>query len=147
MIVADTGAMVDLVDRKDRHHRAVRKAYEAHDSHWVLPWAILPEVDYLLGAHVGIAAQAAFLEDVSDGGFAVYWGGDDDLDDALGITRQHAALRLGLVDAVVIAVAGTPSGEGDRDARRASFWRAGDRGESTAVAEGLPGLSPAVVAG
>ena len=105
MIVADTGAMVALVDRKDRHHRAVRKAYEAHASHWVLPWAILPEVDYLLGAHVGIAAQAAFLEDVSDGGFAVDWGGDDDLDDALGITRQYAALRLGLVDAVVIAVA------------------------------------------
>lgn len=105
MIVADTGAMIALVDRNDRHHRAVRRAYEAHASEWILPWAILPEVDYLLGAHVGTEAQDAFLADVSDGGFAVDWGGDDDLDDAVRITRQYAALRLGLVDAVVIAVA------------------------------------------
>ena len=105
MIVADTGAVIALIDRKDRHHRAVRKAFESHASDWVLPWAILPEVDYLLGAHVGTAAQDVFLADVSDGGFAVDWGGDEDLDDALRITRQYAALRLGLVDAVVIAVA------------------------------------------
>jgi len=105
VIVADTGAMIALIDRKDGHHRAVRKAFEAHASEWVLPWAILPEVDYLLGAHVGTKAQDAFLADVSDGGFAVDWGGDDDLDDALRITRQYGAMRLGLVDAVVIAVA------------------------------------------
>ena len=105
MIVADTGAIIALIDRKDRHHRAVRKAFEAHASEWVLPWAILPEVDYLLGAHVGTDAQDAFLADVSDGDFAVDWGGDEDLDDALRITRQYEAMRLGLVDAVVIAVA------------------------------------------
>ena len=105
MIVADTGAVIALVDRKDRHHAAVLAAYEAHADEWVLPWAILPEVDYLLGAHVGPAAQDAFLADLSEGAYQVQWGTDQDLDDALRITRQYSKLKLGVVDAVVIAIA------------------------------------------
>jgi predicted nucleic acid-binding protein len=105
MIVADTGAMIALVDRADRHHRALAAAYEAHADDWLLPWAILPEVDYLLGAHIGAAAQEAFLIDLSEGAYAVEWGVEHDLDDALRITRQYKALRLGLVDSVVMAIA------------------------------------------
>lgn len=105
MIVADTGAIIALIDRNDRHHRAVLKAYEAHADDWVLPWAILAEVDYLLGAHVSEKAQDAFLADISEGAYQVHWGGEEDLDDALRITRQYPAMNLGLVDAVVIAVA------------------------------------------
>lgn len=105
MIIADTGAMIALVDRKDRHHRAILAAYEQHADEWLLPWAILPEVDYLLGTHVGTSAQDAFLADVSEGAYAVAWGDEEDLDDALRITRQYKSLRLGLVDAVVIALA------------------------------------------
>lgn len=105
MIIADTGAMIALVDRKDPNHRVMLSAYEEHSNDWVLPWAILPEVDYLLGAHVSAAAQDAFLADVSDGAYAIEWGSEEDLDDALRITRQYKALKLGLVDAVVIALA------------------------------------------
>ncbi len=49
MIVADTGAVVALVDADDRYHRPLRTHYERDPDAWVLPWAILPEVDYLLG--------------------------------------------------------------------------------------------------
>ena len=103
MIVADTGAMIALIDRHDAHHHAIAKAYEAHADEWVLPWATLPEIDYLLGAHVGAAAQKAFLADLSEGAYAVEWGREEDLDEAVRLTRQYNALRLGLVDAVVMA--------------------------------------------
>ncbi|HVL66160.1 MAG TPA: PIN domain-containing protein [Vicinamibacterales bacterium] len=106
MVVADTGAMIALVDRHDTHHERVRAAYEAHADEWVLPWAVLPEVDYLLGAHVGSKAQDAFLADLAEGAYAVEWGTEADLDEALRITRQYRALRLGLTDAVVMALAG-----------------------------------------
>lgn len=105
MIIVDTGAMIALIDRKDPHHQTMVAAYEAHAHEWVLPWAILPEIDYLLGAHVSAASQDAFLADLSDAGYAVEWGEEADLDDALRITRQYKALRLGLVDAIVMAVA------------------------------------------
>lgn len=105
MIIADTGAMIALIDRKDRHHRSILAAYDDSGEEWVLPWAILPEVDYLLGAHVGTAAQGAFIADISEGAYVVEWGSEKDIDDALRITRQYEALRIGLVDAVVIAIA------------------------------------------
>ena len=105
MIVADTGAIVALVDRTDRHHKTLRKAFERRPAEWLLPWAILPEVDYLLGAHVGRAAQNAFLEDLADGTYEVEWGRHGDLGAAVRLHNQYSAIGLGLVDAVVIAVA------------------------------------------
>jgi uncharacterized protein len=105
VIVADTGAIVALIDRGDRHHQVLKKFYEQTSAEWMLPWAILPEVDYLLATHVGVRAQDAFLEDLAEGGFSVAWGEDDDLLAAHRLLRSHRALRMGLVDAIVITTA------------------------------------------
>ena len=104
MIVADTGAVLALVDRDDRHHDAIRTVFE-EDGEWVLPWAILPEVDYLLANHVGQKAESIFLRDLAEGAYAIEWGEEGDLIRGYDLCRRHAALRIGLVDAVVIAVA------------------------------------------
>ncbi len=105
MIVADTGAILALLDKGDRHHRVMRAVYEDRPDRWVLPWAILPEVDYLVSSELGARAQETFLADLSDGAFAVEYGGHEDIARAGAITRKHRGLRMGLVDAVVIAVA------------------------------------------
>ena len=105
MIVADTGAIVALIDRSDRHHKALRTLYENDPTAWVLPWAILPEVDYLVGAHVSARAQEAFLADLADGTFSVSWGDEADLDEARRLSERYKKLRMGLGDAVVIATA------------------------------------------
>jgi predicted nucleic acid-binding protein len=105
VIVADTGAIVALVDADDRHHAALRRLFEKAPDGWVLPWAILPEVDYLLGAHVGARAEERFVGDLASGAWAVEWGDPGDLVRAEEIARRHRGLRLGLVDAVVMAVA------------------------------------------
>jgi predicted nucleic acid-binding protein len=105
VIVADTGAVIALIDSDDRHHRSLRALYRAKPDAWVLPWAILPEVDYLLAAHVGRHAEEAFLADLAAGAFAVEWGDEADLAEAHRMCRRHRALALGLVDAVVMTVA------------------------------------------
>ena len=105
MIVADTGAVLALLDAGDRHHRALKALYERDPAAWVLPWAILPEVDYLVARELGAKAQQAWLDDLADGGFVVDWGRDDDLRAASALHRRHRALGLGLVDAAVIATA------------------------------------------
>jgi predicted nucleic acid-binding protein len=105
VIVADTGAILALIDRSDRHHRALRTLYETDPAVWMLPWAILPEVDYLVGAHLGARAQNAFLADLAEGTFSVAWGQESDLDEAQRLAARYPKLRIGLVDAVVMATA------------------------------------------
>ena len=61
MIVADTGAILALLDKGDRHHSDLRELYDDRPDDWLLPWAILPEVDYLVSSQLGARAQEAFL--------------------------------------------------------------------------------------
>ncbi len=105
MIVADTGAVIALVDADDRHHESVRQLFEQNPDEWVLPWAILPEVDYLLATRVGARAQSAFLDDLASGAFAVEWGDQADVQRANSLCDQYADLKMGLVDGVVIGLA------------------------------------------
>ena len=105
MIVADTGAMIALVDADDRHHDVLREVYASDPDAWVLPWAILAEVDYLLAEHVGGRADTAFRADLAAGAYAVEWGDEADLARAHELCTRHRSLRLGLVDGVVISVA------------------------------------------
>ena len=105
MIVADTGAVIALVDADDRHHESVRQLFEQNPDEWVLPWAILPEVDYLLATRVGARAQSAFQDDLAVGAFAVEWGDQADVQRANSLCDQYADLKMGLVDGVVIGVA------------------------------------------
>ena len=105
MIVADTGAVLALIDADDRHHEALAAVFREDAASWVLPWAVLPEVDYLLGTHLGIRAQDAFLSDLGRGEWTVDWGGEADLRRAHEIATRYKVLRLGLVDGAVIAAA------------------------------------------
>ena len=105
MIVADTSAVLALLDRSARHHRALRRAFERHPEEWVLPWAILPELDYMAARMLGAEVADALREDLAEGRLAVEWGDPADLARALELDRSHAALALGLVDGVVMAIA------------------------------------------
>ena len=105
MIVADTGAVLALLDSDERHHEVLRQRFEDDGGAWVLPWAILPEVDYLAATRLGLEVERAFLRDLAEGAFAVEWGNEQDLARAQELDQRHRALKLGLVDSVVIAVA------------------------------------------
>lgn len=105
MIVADTGALLALLHRDELHHGELRALYDDDPDAWVLPWAILPEVDYLLLKCAGPRAAQIFLADLAEGRWAVEWGEEEDLARAYELNHRYRALDLGLVDGVVIAVA------------------------------------------
>jgi uncharacterized protein len=104
MIVADTGGILALLDRDDRHHAAVRRLLES-DAGWILPWAILPEVGCLASKMLGQSVARKFIDDVKEGRFLVDASVDRDLPRAAALLEEYADLKLGLVDAVVMAQA------------------------------------------
>lgn len=105
MIVADTGAVIALMDSDDQHHRTLRDLFETDPNLWVLPWAILPEVDYLASTRLGGAAARAFRADLADGLFNVEWNRGSDLQRAVELDKRYLDLSLGLVDTVVMTIA------------------------------------------
>jgi uncharacterized protein len=105
MIVADTGAIVALVDEDDAHHEALLALFKEDPDQWLLPWAILPEVDYLVASYVGIDAERAFVSDLASGSFRIDWGAENDLRRADELNRRYRDLKLGLVDTIVMAIA------------------------------------------
>ncbi len=102
MIVVDTGGLIALLDADDKHHEAVLESFETDGAEWVLPWAILPEVDYLASTRLGERVARAFAEDLSSGVFQVEGVGPRDLAAAWALMKKYPRVPLGLVDAVVM---------------------------------------------
>lgn len=105
MIIADTSAIVALIDADDRHHAALRAAFEADPGSWVLPWAVLAEIDYLLLHHVSADVELAFVQDLAEARWQVEWGGEEDMVRAAELCERYGTLGLGLVDGVVMSLA------------------------------------------
>jgi uncharacterized protein len=105
IVVADTSAVIALIDADDRHHDVLLELWRRDPGAWVLPWAILPEVDYLLRTHVSAEAARLFLADAAEHGFTVEWGEAADLARARELDTRYADMGVGLVDGVVAAVA------------------------------------------
>jgi predicted nucleic acid-binding protein len=105
VLVADTGAVLALFDRREPNHAAVREIFDVNTGAWLLPWAILPEVDYLVATRLGARAQQLWLADLADGSLAVEWGRENDLAGAHALIQRYASLEMGLVDAVVMVTA------------------------------------------
>ena len=105
MIVADTSALIALLDRDEQHHRVIKDLFERDDEPWLLPWATLPEVDYLVAQRLGARVQALWMDDLTDGVYHVHWGEDEELAHARRIQKKYKSLKLDLVDAIVMAIA------------------------------------------
>ena len=97
--------MLALLDADDRHHDALRALFDERPEAWLLPWAILPEVDYLALTQLGHRVEQAFLDDLASGEFGIEWGAEGDLERARQLSARHRTLKLGLVDTIVMAVA------------------------------------------
>jgi hypothetical protein len=62
--IADPGALYGLYNRRDRHHRALRAAIIHEPGAILISAAVLSEVDYLIGAILGVNAQRDLLDDI-----------------------------------------------------------------------------------
>jgi len=105
VIVADTSAILALMDVGNPHHVPLRSAFRADREDWIIPAAVLPELDYLSANRLGPAAAAAVRADLADGRYVVEWGEAADLERALELGRAHGDLSLRLVDGIVMAMA------------------------------------------
>ena len=104
-IIADSGAIFALYDKKDRHHSAVARALVRERGLVIIPSAILGELDYLLREHLGIQAEIDFIESLISGAFTLKNLTSEDITRCHELITTYQNLDLGLADAAVIATA------------------------------------------
>lgn len=104
-ILLDTGVLYAYYDRGDLWHRASRKLIESELGQLILPAPVIPEVDHLLGKRLGLEAQAVFYEGLTDETFTVADVPPESYPRILELNRKYRDLRLGFVDAAVLALA------------------------------------------
>jgi len=103
--VADSGALYGLYNRRDRHHRALREAILNEPGVILISAAILSEIDYLIGAKLGVQAELDFMDDILAGAFTLEPFTIADLRRSRELVDQYSTLNLGLADAAVISTA------------------------------------------
>ena len=97
--------MLALLDKRHVAHTTLLELFRSFQNEWILPWAILPELDHMVPRRLGPAVSRAFRADLAEGLYAVEWGAHPDLQRAVELDRTYRDLALGLVDGVVMAVA------------------------------------------
>lgn len=104
-ILLDTGVLYAYYDRRDTWHSASRKLIEEEEGSLIVPAPVIPEVDYLLGERLGLGAQKLFYQGLVEGSFFVADLPQESYPRILELNEKYQALRLGFVDAAVMAVA------------------------------------------
>lgn len=102
-LVVDTGALLGLLDAKDKAHIACRSLIEAIDEDLVIPVLVLVELEYWLARRVSPDVWLAFCEEVALGTYLLFDLDVGLLKRAAEVQARYADLRLGIVDASVVA--------------------------------------------
>ncbi|MBM3676656.1 MAG: PIN domain-containing protein [Actinobacteria bacterium] len=102
-LVCDTGPLLALLDADDPHHEACVAMVEEVAEDILIPAPVLVELDYWVRKALDVAIWQMFVEDVVRGAYRVLATTSADLLRAAHLEDQYASLRLGFVDAAVIA--------------------------------------------
>jgi predicted nucleic acid-binding protein len=103
-LILDTGPLVALLDRRDRHHAQCRELIEATDEVRVIPAPVLVEMDYWIHERMHAGILKAFLEDVVAGVYRIAGLTAEDYVRVSELCDRYADADIGFVDAAVLAV-------------------------------------------
>jgi uncharacterized protein len=103
-VLPDTGILFAYYDRRDRWHQVSRKLIESEAGGLLIPSPVLPEVDYLLGDRLGGEAQDLFYQGLIDASFSIVELPPKCYQRVLDLNRKYQKLRLGFVDAAILAL-------------------------------------------
>lgn len=105
MILADTGALYALADRRDAWYERMRRYWEDNPEPWLVPASVVTETAFLYARRLGPGAEADFVSALATGVFPVEVLESADYSRAADLIRGYADLPLGFVDASIVAMA------------------------------------------
>jgi predicted nucleic acid-binding protein len=104
-LLVDAGPLYASIDVKDRHHQACVELLLTHEGPLLVPMLVVTEVVQLVASRLGPRAEVLFLGDLAGGSFIVEHVAAGDWLRIADLVWRYRDLRLGTVDASVIAAA------------------------------------------
>lgn len=104
MLVCDTGPLLALLDADDRHHASCVAMVEELGHDLVVPGPVLVELDYWVRKELGVEVWRVFVDDLERGAYGLLAPTVADVVRAAELETEYEDLRLGYVDAIVIAL-------------------------------------------
>ncbi|MEU7899246.1 PIN domain-containing protein [Nonomuraea sp. NPDC049152] len=100
----DTGPLIAVVDRDDKHHASCVRLLEELEGPLLLPSTILIEAGWTINRHMGPAVHAQFLDSVTEE-FELVDLLPADVRRMAELVRRHKDARLDPADVSVVAIA------------------------------------------
>jgi predicted nucleic acid-binding protein len=100
-MLADTGPLVALLDRRDPHHKRVSAFLRRARAPLLTTYAVLTEALHLLPHHAGFA----LLKMVENGALRIVELGDGGLKRSIDLMRRYEDVPMDFADATLVAVA------------------------------------------
>jgi len=104
LLILDTGPLLAALDTADRDHAPCAALLTEATEDLVVPGLVLAELDYWCAERLTLEAWLTFLDDITAGAYRVQHPTLADLDRAGELQATYADLRLGVVDATVVAL-------------------------------------------
>jgi uncharacterized protein len=101
----DSSALYALADQHDKWHKAMARAVETQPGERIVPVTVLTEASYMIGTHLGPAAERRLIRAVIAGEFLLEGLGMHDLGRVGALLAKYVDADIGLVDATVVALA------------------------------------------
>jgi predicted nucleic acid-binding protein len=103
-LICDTGPLYAAMDSADADHRACADLLASFPEPLVVPAPVVIELDWLSVNRLGPEPFLAFLSDREQGAIEVIELADPDYVRIRTLLLEYADLRLGFVDAAVVAI-------------------------------------------
>lgn len=103
-MIVDSGVLYALADRDDRNHASAREVLDRVGMR-IVPEPVVVEVDQLILKRLGVDAEVAFLRSLQGRWLIVEPSTRADRERAAEVVAQYRDLRIGYVDAVIVAMA------------------------------------------
>lgn len=103
-LILDTGPILAAMDAGDRDHHECADLFKETSEELVIPAPVLPELDYWFHKGMGPDALLALLDEIRQGVFRVKDLESDDYARVFELLETYMDLRVGFVDAAVMAI-------------------------------------------
>ena len=105
MIAVDTGYLYALLDPRDGWHAKASALVTTAEEGWITTWPVLTEATHLLSSRLGVKFALGLLDDVTQGGLALWSLPEDAAQRAGALMRKYANLPMDLADASLVLLA------------------------------------------